>query len=214
MVAYARPAASSYSTGGGGIVLEHEYGALLLLACLWTGNPVQRLGDDVTPTAVCFQASAVSPVDDLLVSGQTPDGGIRRASVGVRRAPKLTRSEKDAVPLIRSYLEVVTGSWEEVQAGRWRLVLAAANPNNAVMQVGDLAEIARDAGSDAAFRTRIQDGVYRQELRKRLGHLDDLVAAALTQPIDARGAQPGELNWRFLFSLRVLLLRLQGADTS
>src|SRR5712691_1356166 len=158
MVAYARPAASSYSTGGGGIVLDHEYGALLLLACLW--------------------------------------------------------SEKDAFPLIRSYLEVVTGSWEEVQAGRWRLVLAAANPNNAVMQVGDLAEIARDAGSDAAFRTRIQDGVYRQELRKRLGHLDDLVAAALTQPIDARGAQPGELNWRFLFSLRVLLLRLQGADTS
>lgn len=213
MAAYAGPAASSYSTGGGGIVLEHEYGALLL-ACLWTGNPVQRLGDEVTPTAIRFQASAVSPVDDLVVSGQTPDGGIRRASVGVRRAPKLTRSEEDSVSLIRSYLEVVTRSWDEVRSGRWRLVLAAASSGNSVMQAGELGDIARDTGGEADFRTDVQLGVHRRELRDRLGHLDALVAAALAQRTGGCGTQPGELTWRFLFSLRVLPLRLQGADTS
>jgi hypothetical protein len=77
--------AALYSTGGGGVVLEHQYGASLL-ACLLTGDPTSELGDDATPTAVRFQASAVSAVDDLLVSGRTPDGGVRRVSVGVRRA--------------------------------------------------------------------------------------------------------------------------------
>jgi len=214
MVAYAGSAVSSYAAGGGGIVLEHEYGAVLL-ACLLTGDPVPRLGDEVTPTVVRFQASAVSPVDDLLVSGQTPDGGIRRASVGVRRAPKLTRSEKNSVPLIQSYLDVVIGSWEEVWAGRWRLVLAAARSDNAVTQAGDLAEFARaNSKGEAEFRTELQHGVHRRDLRKRLVHLDALVAAAVTQRIDARAVQPGELTWRFLFSLRVLPLRLQSPDAT
>src|SRR6266699_2647792 len=202
MTTHPRPTASSNAAGGGGIVLEHKYGAVLL-AYLLTGNPVPGLGDDVTPTAVRFQASAISPVDDLLVS------------VGVRRTPKLTRSEKDSVPLIRSYLDVVAGSWEEVRAGRWRLVLAAASPGKAVTQAGELGVIARaNSSSQTAFRNKLKHGVYRRELRDRLGHLDALVAAALAQRIDARDVQPGELTWRFLFSLRVLLLRLQGADTS
>src|SRR6266699_1007467 len=214
MTTHPRPTASSNAAGGGGIVLEHKYGAVLL-AYLLTGNPVPGLGDDVTPTAVRFQASAISPVDDLLVSGQAPNGRIRRVSVGVRRTPKLTRSEKDAVPLIRSYLDVVAGSWEEVRAGRWRLVLAAASPGKAATQTGELGVIARaNSSSQTAFRNKLKHGVYRRELRDRLGHLDALVAAALAQRIDARDVQPGELTWRFLFSLRVLLLRLQGADTS
>jgi hypothetical protein len=56
--AVAGSAAASYSTGGG-VVLEHQYGATLL-ASLLTGDPVPELGDDVTPMAVRFQASAVS----------------------------------------------------------------------------------------------------------------------------------------------------------
>jgi hypothetical protein len=37
-----------YSTGGGGTVLEHVYGATLL-ADLLTGDPVPMLGDDAVP---------------------------------------------------------------------------------------------------------------------------------------------------------------------
>jgi hypothetical protein len=217
----AGPAAASYSTGGGGVVLEHQYGATLLGALL-TGDPVPELGDDVTPTTIRFQASAVSAVDDLLISGRTPDGGTRQVSVGVRRAPRLIRSDREkSRPLIASYLMVVvTEAWEEVLAGRLRLALAAVPGNSAVRQVGELAEIARAADSETAFRTELADGAHDEGLRDRLGHLDDLVALAVNgdsraEPlVDAKGLAAGQLTWRFLFSLRVRELRLEGADTT
>lgn len=136
-------AASSYASGGGGTVLEHQYGATLL-ASLLTGDPLPELGDDTTPTAIQFQANTVSAVDDLLIKGRTPDGGMRQASVGVRRDPKLIKSETKSRPgegkgktvrLVATYLKVVTGAWDEIVAGRWRLGLAAVSWNSAVRQV-------------------------------------------------------------------------------
>jgi hypothetical protein len=172
---------------------------------------------------VRFQASAVSAVDDLLISGRTPDGGTRQVSVGVRRAPRLVESDKEkSVPLIASYLTVVVAeAWDEILAGRWRLALAAVPGNSAVRQVGELAEIARATGSEAAFRAELADGMHDQGLRDRLDHLDGLVALALNPDdpgvkplVDAKGLAAGELTWRFLFSLRVRELRLEGADTT
>ena len=202
------------------MVLEHQYGATLL-ASLLTGDPLPELGDDVTPMAVRFQASAVSAVDDLLISGRTPDGGVRQASVGVRRAPKLVKSEAKSdegagksVRLVASYLKVIAGAWDEILAGRWRLGLAAVASNSAVRQAGELAEIARATGSEAAFRAELAHGVHDQALRDRLGHLDGLVAAALKDGRDAADPATGELTWRLLFSLRARELRLEGADTT
>src|SRR5713226_8391846 len=97
--------AAPYATGGGGIVLEHRYGALLLSSLL-TGDPVTELGDDAVPVSVRFQAGAVSPVDDLLVTGRTPDGMQRTVSIGVRRAPMLVASEEASGRLFASYLSI------------------------------------------------------------------------------------------------------------
>src|SRR5438132_13806421 len=110
-------ASSSYATGGGGTVLEHRYGAILL-ANLLVGDPVPGLGDDAMPISVRFQASAFSPVDDLLVVGRTPDDSERRISIGVRRAPALVTSDEASAHLLASYVRVVTDHWEELQAGR------------------------------------------------------------------------------------------------
>jgi hypothetical protein len=74
--------AASYSTGGGGVVLEHHYGATLL-SCLLTGRPGPELGDNADLVAVRFQA--VSPVDDLMLTGRMPDGSERLVSIGVER---------------------------------------------------------------------------------------------------------------------------------
>lgn len=93
--------ASPYATGGGGIVLEHRYGAVLL-AHLLTGDSIPMLGDDAAPTNVMFQASAHSPVDDLVVIGRTPDGAERRISIGVRRAPSIVASDAPSVHLLAS----------------------------------------------------------------------------------------------------------------
>ena len=78
--------ASAYSTGGGGVVLEHAYGGALL-AELLLGGPVNGLGDDATPVRVGFQQSAHSPVDDLTVTGEGPGGQQRTLFIGVRRKP-------------------------------------------------------------------------------------------------------------------------------
>src|SRR5258707_7614719 len=78
--------AAPYATGGGGTVLEHRYGAVLLCSLL-TGDPISELGDDTVPISVRFQASAFSPVDDLVIVGHTPGDEERRVSIGVRRAP-------------------------------------------------------------------------------------------------------------------------------
>lgn len=56
-------AASPYSTGGGGTVLEHRYGATLLTHVL-SGAPLYELGDTAAPLSVKFQAGSVSDTDD------------------------------------------------------------------------------------------------------------------------------------------------------
>jgi hypothetical protein len=98
--------ASTYSTGGGGVTLEHQYVATLLAALL-VGDPTTELGDRVALTAVRLQASDVSAVDDLVLEGIDPAGASHRASIGVRRDPQLTTSDTKSVPLVRAYLEVV-----------------------------------------------------------------------------------------------------------
>jgi hypothetical protein len=50
---------SAYSTGGGGVVFEHAFGATLLAALL-TGRPISMLGDEVSIDEVAFQAKGRS----------------------------------------------------------------------------------------------------------------------------------------------------------
>jgi hypothetical protein len=62
------PGASPYATGGGGVVLEHAYGATLLAALL-AGTSIDLIGDAVLIDEVAFQARGQSPVDDFVVTG-------------------------------------------------------------------------------------------------------------------------------------------------
>jgi hypothetical protein len=204
---------ASYATGGGGTVLEHRYGATLLCSLL-TGDPIPELGDDATPVLVRFQASAISLVDDLVVVGRTPDGGERRVSIGVRRAPALVASEDASARLLTSYLRVVTDHWAEVRAGRWRLALAVVSPNSAVQQVRELAGLARGTADEAAFRAEVRrPRRTNSRVRGRLRHVDALVAAAGTQAgIDVDEVSAGELTWRLLSGLRLREIRLEGTD--
>jgi hypothetical protein len=206
-----RADAAPYATGGGGTVLEHRYGAVLL-TCLLTGDPVSELGDDATPVSVRFQASAISPVDDLLVTGNTPDGGERTVSIGVRRVPALAASDEASARLLASYVQIVTGRWEELRAGRWRLCLAVVSPNAAVRQLAALTEIARASVNEAQFRAEVaRPGRTNQSVRARLPHVDGLVAAARAG-MGLADVEAGELTWRLLSSLRTRELRLEGAD--
>lgn len=203
-----------YSTGGGGTVLEHHFGALLL-AHLLLGDPVPALGDDVMPAAMRFQDSAFSPVDDVIVVGDTAEGAQRRLSIGVRRAPKFTTSDDSTAELLVSYLRVVTDHWDQVRAGRWRLALAVVSPNPAVQQVRELAVIAHGQPDEESFRAAVaQVGRANDAVRARLRHLDALIVQAAGSPKVSTEASASELTWRVLHVLRLHELRLEGVDES
>ena len=211
-VSSARGAPSPYSTGGGGTVLEHRYGALLL-SHLLAGDPVPELGDDATVVTVAFQAGATSTVDDLLVVGRGGDGTTRRASIAVRRAPKLVRSDQRSVDLLGSYFPILTDHWADVQSGHWRLGLAST-PGNPVRQLGVLAGIARREPDGSAFREAVaRQGGTTGEVRARLASLDEVIEAA-AQGAEVGGVASSELTWRFLSSLTVRELRLEPPDES
>ncbi|MGE2871954.1 hypothetical protein ACQGFJ_32150 [Rhodococcus sp. 3.70] len=204
--------APPYATGGGGTRLEHLYGATFLAALL-SGDPVPELGDDIAPKSVHFQASRISPVDDLVV--ESSHAGVRRrVSIGVRRAPKLTASDEESVPLLRSYLRVLLEHHSEVSSGHWRLSLAVVNANPAVKQLKELAVVARACDDSDEFRVRAEQSEFvNKPARTRLNsHLDVLVAKAAEGLAGRDTVTNDELTWRLLSVLQVRELRLEGAE--
>jgi hypothetical protein len=206
------PSGPPYATGGGGVVLEHRFGAALL-SCLLAGEPISLLGDETTPRSIRFQASAFSPVDDLLVHGRLPDGELRKVSIGVRRSPALTKGNEASVWLLVPYIKVVLDHWPEVQNGHWRLGLAVASPTAAVRQLEELALIARGTSDAESFRAEVgRPRRTNQRVRKGLEHLDSLVEDA-AEELGRGGDQAAhELTWRLLTGLRLTALRLEGVD--
>lgn len=206
--------ASSYSTGGGGVALEHKYAATLLARML-VGAPCVEAGDRVELSAVRLQASDISPVDDIVLEGKTPDGTTHRASIGVRRDPQLNSSDSASVPLIRAFLHIVTGHWDEVSAGRWTLTLAVAVARQAFQQVDSLAVVARSVQDASAFAAAVaRPGAVNSRTIQRLGHLKNLVEAAVRDDGQLAGHDIDILLWRLLSSLKVRFLRIEGTDTS
>src|ERR1700733_8994974 len=208
--------ASPYSTGGGGTVLELRYGATLLSALL-TGDPLPELGDNVIPISVRFQAGPESAVDDLLIVGRTPNGGVRRVSVGVRRVPEFTSKHHKTAALLAGYVRIVAEHWDAVRVGGWRLALATGSRDKPLTLVDDLAMIAASTPNDLGFRAAVGQGGWSKAHADQLKQVDDLVRLATGHSkagLAAAGLEARELSWRVLSSLTLRQLRLEGADTS
>ncbi|ONH25786.1 hypothetical protein [Pseudofrankia asymbiotica] len=172
--------ASPYATGGGGTVLEHAYGAVLLAALL-QGVPVSGLGNEVRPREVRFQQSATCPVDDLVVLGDCPTGP-RTIYIGVRRAPTIAAGSPAFVELLVDYLRMVVDRQAGLDVGRERLGLAVASPHKGASQVRQLGFFARRRPDNTSFRAYVGEPMATsRDVRTRLGHLDAAVAKAVTQ---------------------------------
>ncbi|GAA2247218.1 hypothetical protein GCM10010232_38050 [Streptomyces amakusaensis] len=200
--------AGPYSTGGGGTVLEHRYGAVLL-SHLLTGTPVPGLGDAVTPVRIRFQGRSVSRVDDIVVVGTAPNKKEVVLSIGVRRKPKLVPSEADSVKLIGDFLHVARARRALVDSGRWKLALAVVPSCIPAQQLRALAEMASAAGSWAEFQDRLRrPGSLQTAVRNRLTQMEEIVALLAPEP----SAQTARETWRLLSALRLVEMRLEGAD--
>jgi hypothetical protein len=203
---------SPYSTGGGGVRLEHSYAACLI-AGLLAGDAVTELGDSLAADSIRLQASDLSDVDDILIEGRDVHGEVYRSSIAVRRSPSLTRSDTASVPLIRDFLAVVLDQWATVSAGRWRLVLAVSTNANAITQLADLAEIARSVPNGEELEGRLgQPGRTNADVRNRYEHIKGLVEQAADGLVAASSFESVELTWRLLSSLTVRPLRLERTD--
>lgn len=203
---------SPYSTGGGGVRLEHTYAAYLI-ASLLAGDTLTELGDSISVDSIHLQASDQADVDDIVIEGRDRHGEVYRSSIAVRRSPLLTQSDTDSVPLIRDFLAVVLDQWATVWAGRWRLILAVSSNANAITQLSDLAQIARSMPSGEELEARLtQPGRTSEGVRSRYGHIKGLVEQAADDLATASGFASAELTWRLLSSLTVRTLRLERTD--
>lgn len=203
---------SPYSTGGGGIRLEHSYAACLV-AGLLAGESMSELGDALSVESIRLQASDVSEADDILIEGRDTHGELHRSSIAVRRNPALTTSDSASVPLIRDFLVVVTDHWSEVSSGRWRLVLAVSTTANAITQLAELAELASTLPSGDELSNRMtQPGRTNAGIRDRHRHTKGLVEQASEGLPSANGLSADELTWRLLSSLSARSLRLERTD--
>ena len=205
--------ASPYATGGGGTVLEHRYGALLL-SHLLTGDPLPELGSDATVTRVAFQARAESEVDDFMVVGRVGDGTERRAFVAVRRTTKIVPSDQRSVELLATYLPSLVNDWSRIKAGLLRLALASS-PTNPIRELAQLAAIARTTSDETTFRKAVAEpGRTNGKVRNRLRQLERVVESAAKR-CDSGVVSPSELTWRFLsFIAHIRELRLEPPDQS
>ena len=214
MPAASAPAAGSspYSTGGGGVRLEHSYAACLV-AGLLAGESVAELGDAVSVESIRLQASDVSEVDDILIEGRDAQGDVHRSSIAVRRSPALTKSDSASVPLVRDFLAVVGDHWPELSQGRWRLVLAVSTNANAITQLAELTELARSLPNGEEMASRLsQPGRTNAGLRDRYGHIKSLVEQASEGLSSVSGLSAEDLTWRLLSSLSSRRLRLERND--
>lgn len=204
--------ASPYSTGGGGVRLEHSYAACLI-AGLLADEALSELGDSVSADSIRLQASDMTEVDDILIEGRDVHGVAHRSSIGVRRNPALTKSDSASVPLIRDFLTLVTEQWAMVSAGRWRLVLAVSTNANAITQLSELAELARTLPRGDELESRLsRTGRTNAGVRDRYAHIKGLVEQGSDGLLSAGGLDATELTWRFLSSLTVRTVRLERTD--
>lgn len=203
---------SPYSTGGGGVRLEHSYAACLV-AGLLVGDSLTELGDAISVDSIRLQASDISDVDDIVIEGRDARGELHRSSVAVRRNPSFARSDSASVPLIRDFLSVVCEEWPEVEAGRRRLVLAVSTNANAMTQLAELAQLARSVASGSELEGRLaQRGRTNSGTRERYDHVKGLVEQASAGLTAANGLPAVDLTWRFLSNLMVRRLRLERTD--
>jgi hypothetical protein len=206
-----KPGSSPYATGGGGVILEHEYTASAL-ASLLLAQPIEGLGDEFTLLSVAVQQGAHSAVDDVAIEGLSP-GGRRLLRVACRRRPTIGKSEESTVKLFADFLDALAADPISHTSGRARLGLAISAPFGPASELATLTEIARRQSDYARFVTAVNArGAHSSQVRGRLQNVLDLVEAAETYRGNPASSEEriAQLTWQLLQALFVIELQLEG----
>jgi len=206
-----KPGSSPYSTGGGGVKLEHEFVASALTSLL-LGQPIEGLGNEFTVSQVALQQGVHSAVDDVAIQGTAP-GGERTLRVACRRHPVIGRSDPSTISLFADFMDVVTSESSALASGRLRLGLAVSGPFGPASELAVLTDVARRQPDHSGFEHAISaSGAYSNRMRERLRNVAELVEAALisiNRNPDDKDCRRG-LIWQLLKALFVVELQLEG----
>jgi hypothetical protein len=211
-----RAAASSYSTGGGGVTFERRVGATYL-ALLLTGERAAELGDARMVTSVAFQQAPAVPVDDVVIHAARRDetAPSLELAVGIRRAPNLVRSDNDTRGLIAQYVRADLKTRSNGREQRLALVVAGPQPHaTQLAKLAALAAVQMDAPS--FFNLVDTPGKVERVVTDRLRHVVDLVADALQSlgVADSDDMVVRQRTWALLARLSVLMPRVEEPDMS
>ena len=201
-------AASPYSTGGGGVRLEHRLGALWLVRLL-TSKAVGVLGER-PPESVAFQQSPATTVDDIVVIAAAADGvSSVRLEIAVRRAPRFIQSDAKTAKLIQALVRADIDAERATNTSvERRLAVAVAGHRNDADEVYQLASVARGQSSAEGFFELVRTpGKFKAS--GRLAHILDLVTKALVEIDDDTIGSPEHRCWRLLRRLWVMQLELE-----
>lgn len=193
--------ASPYSTGGGGVTLEHRFGALFLARML-AGTVMPELRDR-TVSSVAFQQVPSSPVDDLVLSADSDVAPRKvRLSIACRRRPQLTQGNAKTKVLFQRLVsaDVASVDSDDVED---RIGIAVAGPQGPAREVAELADLARNQPDADSFFTLIYgSGQFGKPLKNRLTHLRRLVAQAQVA-VEPNGFTAEERCWSLLTKLYI-----------
>ena len=205
---------SPYSEGGGGVTFERKV-AVQYLAHLLVGDGAVEFGEGRHVVSVAFQQSPEHPVDDLVIHAASSDElePSLELDLGVRRRPKLVKSDKDTYRLIRRF--VIAGQTAPPDGIERHLGLVVSGSQLHVEQLGELAGLAA-VQMDAAglFNLVRTPNRFNVGVRDRLRHIENLVARALTDlgVPDPQTSLVQQHTWQLLAKLIVLMPRLESPD--
>lgn len=186
-----------------------QYLSLLLL-----GNGAAELGDGRRILTVGFQKAPDHPVDDLVIRAALADetAPSLELALAVRRSPKLTRRDPKSQALIREFVQALIQARPAPPEQRLGLVVSGAVP--AAQQLKLLADEASCQEGPAEFFGLIHTpGRFDAKARKRLDHMEALVARALRElEIEADEPLVRQRAWELLSILTVSMPRIESPD--
>ena len=205
---------SPYATGGGGVTFERKV-AVQYLARLLTGDGASELGDGRCVVGVEFQQAPTFPVDDIVVKAACPSDTVPPLvlALGIRRAPKIVKSNASTRKLLGQYVRAAIAGTPDGHELLLGLVVAGPRPH--AEQLALLATDAAAQSTSTAFFDLVQTpDKYKSPLRRRLGHLEQLVELVL-QDLGVKGVDAQmvrQRTWQLLSKLKVLMPRLEPPD--
>jgi len=195
-------AINPYAGGSGGGTLAHRIATSYLAdLLLGAGRPET---DELPVVRVAFQTDP-DPVDDIRVEAERDSDRVV-VHIAARRKPNFTKRHAKTAKLVGTLLDQLDAFGEDERA---YVAVAFVGMTNPLHEVQQLASMARDNSTEAAFHGQVHLPGRLKGLDKRYDHLTGLVQTS--RPKAAKG-DLRDLVWSLLRRLWVLEFRVESDD--